>query len=144
MREKKYDLPHMQIAVKVSGDDTGGSFAAFEEITVSGAGTPLHIHRQQWEMLEVIEGKYRIRIGEREIIADAGTIAIVPPGTPHAFLNINPTSSKLRFVLSPGLRFENFIEEMSTFRELPAMDQLCVLLNKYGMELIGPPLNFPS
>lgn len=137
---REYLLPNMKITVKSSDKESNGEFEIFEEITDSGFGTPLHTHKKQWEVLEVLEGKYKIKANEDIFIAEPGSIVIVPPETPHCFLNIHDNPSKLRFTLTPGLNFEGFIKEMSELKEKPDVKSLGELLNKYGMELMGEPL----
>ncbi len=138
---REYLLPNMKITVKLSDKESNGEFEIFEEITDSGFGTPLHTHKKQWEVLEVLEGKYKIKANEDIFIAEPGSIVIVPPETPHCFLNIDNKPSKLRFMLSPGLNFEGFLKEMSELKEMPDLKGLGNLLDKYGMELVGEPLN---
>ena len=137
---KEYQLPNMKITVKLSDKESNGEFEIFEEITDSGFGTPLHTHKKQWEVLEILEGKYKITANEDIFIAEPGSIVIVPPKTPHCFLNIHDNPSKLRFTLSPGLNFEGFLKEMSELKEMPDSKKLGSLLNKYGMEPVGEPL----
>lgn len=137
---KEYQLPNMKITVKLSDKESNGEFEIFEEITDSGFGTPLHTHKKQWEVLEILEGKYKIKANEDIFIAEPGSIVIVPPDTPHCFLNIHDTLSKLRFMLSPGLNFEGFVKEMSELKGMPDSKDLGNLLSKYGMELVGEPL----
>ena len=137
---KEYELPNMKITLKLSDTESNREFEIFEEITDSGFGTPLHTHKKQWEILEVLEGKYKIKANEDIFIAEPGSIVIVPPNTPHCFLNIDSKPSKLRFMLSPGLNFEGFVKEMSELKEMPDIKSLGELLNKYGMELVGEPL----
>jgi quercetin dioxygenase-like cupin family protein len=44
--------------LKISGKDTDGGFAVFEQISLSqGKGTPLHVHHFQDEIFYVIEGE---------------------------------------------------------------------------------------
>jgi len=46
--------------LKVSGSDTDGGLAVFEQTSLSqGRGTPLHVHPLQDEMFYVLEGEYR-------------------------------------------------------------------------------------
>ncbi len=50
--------------VKVSGSDTDGGLAVFEQTSLSqGRGTPLHIHPLQDEMFYVLEGEYYFLVG---------------------------------------------------------------------------------
>ena len=69
MAERTFNLPRISISIKASSSETDGAFAVFKEITTPGAGTPLHTHIDQWEMPEVLEGIYRIRIEEKEFVA---------------------------------------------------------------------------
>lgn len=138
---KTYQLPDMKITVKFSDDDNDGVFGIFEEETAPGIGPPLHTHKEQWEIFEIIEGKYKIQINDTIYTAEVGSLALIPPNTPHCFVNINDTTSKLRFILSPSLNFEGFIKEMSQFKEMPNPKKLTGILEKYGMSLVGPPIN---
>ena len=138
---REYLLPNMKITAKLSDKEINGEFEIFEEITDSGFGTPLHTHKKQWEVIEVLEGKYKIKANEDIFIAEPGSIVIVPPETPHCFLNIHDNPSKLRFTLTPGLNFEGFLKEMSELQKMPDFKSLSMLLDKYGMELVGEPLN---
>src|SRR5688500_663703 len=50
--------------VKVSGKDTNGDLAIFEQTGLSpNRGTPLHIHPAQDEIFKIIEGEYYFQVG---------------------------------------------------------------------------------
>jgi len=137
---REYELADMKItALMPQGIEY--EYEVFEEVTKSGAGTPLHTHIEQWEILEVIEGTYKMMANNETFIAKPGNMVIVPPNTPHCFLNIDPTPSKLRFILSPGKNFEGFLIEMSQLTQKPTPNDMTVLLNKFGMELLGGPMS---
>jgi len=51
--------------VKVSGSDTNGELAIFEQTSLSQEkGTPLHLHLSQDEVFYVLEGSYYFQVGE--------------------------------------------------------------------------------
>ena len=51
--------------VKISGKDTDGDLAIFEQTSLSqGRGTPLHIHNSQDEIFHIIEGAYYFQVGD--------------------------------------------------------------------------------
>ncbi len=53
--------------VKVSGSDTNGDLAIFEQTSLSqGRGTPVHIHHSQDEIFSVIEGTYFFQVGDEK------------------------------------------------------------------------------
>ncbi len=56
------------IDVKVSGSDTNGELAIFEQTSLSqGKGTPLHIHHSQDEIFYVTDGAYYFQLGDEKI-----------------------------------------------------------------------------
>jgi len=75
--------------VKLSGADTGGRFTIVEETTPSMSGPPLHQHSREDEWLFILEGKYRIQIGEQMLFAMAGDSLFAPRGIPHTFQNVS-------------------------------------------------------
>ncbi|MFT7488330.1 MAG: quercetin dioxygenase-like cupin family protein, partial [Candidatus Promineifilaceae bacterium] len=56
-------MTELNIKCLISGKDTDGRIAVFEEIVAPGAGPPRHTHRTQVEVFHVIEGTLRFEIG---------------------------------------------------------------------------------
>lgn len=135
-----YDLGNMRIRVMVGGEETDGMYEVFEEVTEPGFGPPLHTHVVQWEVLEVLEGRYKFKAGDEVFVGEAGSLVVVPPGVAHCFVNIAEGASRLRFMLSPRKNFEGFVKAMTELGEMPGPEQLGRLLDEYGMELKGAPL----
>jgi quercetin dioxygenase-like cupin family protein len=73
-----------------------------------------HVHPYQAERFEVIEGLLGLRVGEQEMLAGAGDVAVVPPGTPHRFWNAGRTEARFLCEVRPALQFESLIETMFT------------------------------
>src|SRR5260370_4825698 len=48
---------------------------------------PPHLHRSDDEAWYVLEGTLRVRVGNEEVEARAGSAVFVPPGTPHTYWN---------------------------------------------------------
>jgi mannose-6-phosphate isomerase-like protein (cupin superfamily) len=129
------------IFVKVSADDTAGAFEVAEEITPPQGGPPLHLHKREDEWLYVIDGKFLFEMNGGRIEASAGSSVFVPRGVPHTFQNIGNSPGRLLGVVAPA--------GIERFFRAPA--QICVegppehtvvapLFEKYGLELLGPPL----
>jgi quercetin dioxygenase-like cupin family protein len=93
-------------------EDTAGLFSFFEVTTSPGGGPPLHLHDDHDEALFVVEGRYDIRVDEREITGRPGTLAYSPRGVPHRFRNPTDAPSRLLVIASPG-GHERFFEELS-------------------------------
>jgi quercetin dioxygenase-like cupin family protein len=71
--------------VKISGSDTDGGFAMFEQTSLSqGRGTPLHVHHFQDEVFYVVEGSYYFKVGEDKVHLNTGDSIFLPMKVPHA------------------------------------------------------------
>ncbi len=108
--------------LKVTGEQSGGAYAAMECEIGPGSGAPLHIHHAEDEILYVIEGEVRCRAGEREELVRAGGLIFIPRGTAHAFRNEGATKARCLLALTPA-GFERFLAavgvEMSYEQALP-------------------------
>jgi quercetin dioxygenase-like cupin family protein len=81
------DLPGSKTSSKFEGylhENTNVSFFLSE--SPPGFGPPLHVHPYE-EIFIVQAGTLTFTVGEDTLIASAGDIAIVPPNTPHKFVN---------------------------------------------------------
>ena len=139
--ESMYTLgPYM--TVKLSSAATDGLYFLAVEKTPPGVGPALHVHHQQDELFHVLEGHYRFQVGAQRIDAPAGTTAAVPRGTPHAFVNLSDTPSRLLFVLTPGLDAEGFFRALSRLPQdsPPEPVELARIGAEYATEFVGPPL----
>ena len=58
---------------------------------------PLHLHHNDEEAWYVLEGSLGVRVGDKDVLADAGSAVLVPRGTPHTYWNAGP--GKLRYLL---------------------------------------------
>jgi len=119
----------------ISGADTGGTVAVFEEITQPGMGPPLHAHHKQVELFHVIEGTFRFTRGDETVEGRPGDSVYIPAGVPHRFENIGDTPAKLHFELMPALESEAGFEELIGL-DLETAD-LPAFFAKYEMELLG-------
>ena len=77
-----------------------------------GGALPPHLHPVQEEVWTVVEGKVRFRLGwgERVIAPEDGAVR-VEPGRIHAVSSVTDAEARLRVVITPPLRFRQFLEE---------------------------------
>jgi quercetin dioxygenase-like cupin family protein len=81
------ELPLSNIARELVGADHGGLGACILFVDAPpGRGPSPHTHPYE-EVLIVLEGEVTVVAGEREIVARAGDVVILPADTPHAFTN---------------------------------------------------------
>jgi quercetin dioxygenase-like cupin family protein len=135
-----------RITVKLSSEDTGGAYSVAEEISPPQGGPPPHTHREEDEVLYVLEGEVEFLLGEDTIPAGAGSYVHAPRGALHTFKNVGTSPSRVLFVLSPG-GFEKFFleagkpatEGSSPPEGEPDVRRIVEIGQKYGMEIPPPP-----
>jgi quercetin dioxygenase-like cupin family protein len=91
------ESPAMQdrVIVLKSAEETAGELYRCEYIARLVTPRPKdHIHTQQEERLEVIEGKVRCCVAGQEFVLEGGRVMVIPPGTPHAVWNEDPLGSR--------------------------------------------------
>ncbi|RQW81340.1 MAG: cupin domain-containing protein [Geobacter sp.] len=67
----------------VKGIDTEGMLSCHMVRIESNAVLENHIHENQWELHEVIEGEARFVLESKETVYCPGRIGIIPKGTKH-------------------------------------------------------------
>jgi mannose-6-phosphate isomerase-like protein (cupin superfamily) len=81
------ELPLSNIARELVGADRGGLGACILFIDAPPGGGPSpHTHPYE-EVLILLEGEVTVVAGDREIVARAGDVVLIPADTPHAFTN---------------------------------------------------------
>ncbi len=94
---------------------TDGEYVLVETIVrPEGFVAAAHAHPYQTERFEILEGQLGLRVGDEEIVAGPGDVAVVPPGTAHRFWNAGETEARFVCEVRPALKFESLIETMFT------------------------------
>jgi quercetin dioxygenase-like cupin family protein len=118
---------------------TGGEYYTFECVTPSGVGIPPHVHSQEDEIIQVVEGEFEIMLDGRTHRAKAGTLLHFPRRVPHAFANVGATVGKTLWTVIPGAGFEAFFGELAALpKGPPDLAQVAAIFGKYGMEVLPP------
>jgi len=126
--------------VKVSGSDTNGNLAIFEQTSLSqGRGTPLHIHDAQDEIFYVIEGQYYFKVGEDNYHLTNGDSIFLPHKVPHAWTQVSE-KGKMMVTLQPAGKLEDFFVTMSNLDHEPTPTEIAKIFSDNGMIVVGPPL----
>jgi quercetin dioxygenase-like cupin family protein len=98
-----------------TSEDTDGEAVLVETIVrPHGFVAAAHVHPRQTERFEVVAGSLGLRVGEQELVAGPGDVALVPPGTPHRFWNAGDREVRFLCEVRPALQFESLIETMFT------------------------------
>ncbi|SEP25608.1 cupin domain-containing protein [Mucilaginibacter sp. OK283] len=126
--------------VKISGKDTDGELAIFEQTSLSqGRGTPLHIHPTQDEIFYVLEGSYFFKVGEDKFHLTTGESIFLPKNVPHAWTQVS-AKGKMTVTLQPAGKLEEFFVAMQSLDHEPSDTELAKIFSDHEMQLLGPPL----
>jgi len=69
-----------------------------------------HVHARHEETFLVLEGEYKMRLGDEVVIASAGDYVFVPRGTPHSYRNVGPRPARMLNIMSPADGVELLVE----------------------------------
>ena len=77
--------PGRDLIFKVTGDETRGLLDYFIVEVAPHGGPPLHVHHTQEEAIHVVNGRFKVRIGDDEFELDDDEKAVVidPNGAPR-------------------------------------------------------------
>ena len=126
--------------VKISGKDTDGDLAIFEQTSLSqGRGTPLHIHNFQDEIFYVREGSYYFQVGEEKYDMTVGDSIFLPRKVPHAWTQKSETG-KMTVIVQPAGKLEDFFVTMAALDHEPTKEEIKKIFADNDMDVIGPPL----
>jgi len=131
-----------RIRVKVRGADTDGRLSLMEDRTEPQAGPPLHRHQREDEWFFILDGEFRFEVDGEELHAGAGCTVFAPKGTAHTFQNSGTTTGRMLVMVQPA-GLEEFFSELSAVTAGMAVPEMAVVVpvfEKYGLELLGPPL----
>jgi mannose-6-phosphate isomerase-like protein (cupin superfamily) len=133
--------PGRDLIFKVTGEDTGGAFDYFIVEVAPRGGPPVHVHHKQEETIQIVKGRYKVRIGDEIFYLQEGGFAYLPSRVPHAFLNLTDEPGEIVVVYTPG-GGHKFYEELGPISRGAHPDRQVIgaLFEKYDMTLLGPPL----
>lgn len=142
-------LDHLATVV-VPNDAMASGMSMVEFDAPKGFGPPLHVHHDDDEILVVVEGRMRVCVDGLDEIAEAGAVAVLPRGVPHAFQVVSESARFLSISANPAgpSRFDSFVADLGTpipTRDLPPAEgidpgRVAQVGSRHGIEVLGPPL----
>ena len=127
-----------------TGEDTNGKYALIEALVPPGGGPPPHVHSREEEGFFILKGEITFTVNGEKVVANAGTFANMPVGTPHSFRNESSQPAKMLISVAPAGLEQMFFEvgvplaEGATTALPPTKDEIERLLAaapKYGVEI---------
>ncbi|GAB2810297.1 cupin domain-containing protein [Streptomyces daliensis] len=98
-----------RMRVLEDGSHTGHRLAIAESVLAPHTqGPPQHRHGQHDEGFYVLSGSVRFTVGDEDYDATAGTLVMVPPGTPHTFANLTDQPAVMLSTFTPDLYLQYF------------------------------------
>ena len=140
--QQPLDILGADTLAKLTNEDTDGTLAIFQPNVPPMSGPPLHRHSREDEWFYVLDGQITVQVDGQRTILPAGGSAFAPRGTAHTYQNFSPAPARTLVLVTPG-HFQRFFEELTLLNRGPAPDLVRVeqLMNKHGVELLGPPLS---
>lgn len=142
--DERFVLPGLGIEqrLRIPGAATGGQLCLVEQLCPPGKGPPRHVHTSQTEVLRILEGEFELEIDGTPIPAPAGTVAVVPPGRPHAFVNRGTSPARVLFLLTPAGDVAAFFRRLAQLLADGPVDpdRLNRELAPFGFAITGPPM----
>ena len=126
--------------LKVSARDTDGELCIYNSTRVKKGGPRLHLHHSQDEWFFILKGEFSFRIGDESFCLKEGDSLFGPREIPHAFALTSEGEGKLMLIYQPAGKIEDFFKEARTSEDL-SEEQSKALFRKYGMELLGSPMD---
>lgn len=134
---------------KVAHDRTVSGMNAVEFTAPRGFGPPLHLHRDEDEIMYLLDGTLRLEIDGVERTATTGAVVALPAGIPHTF---QVTSEMATFLTVAGggtsaPTFDVFVAalgEPTADATQPAPTTIdpghvASVAASHGIEILGPP-----
>ena len=80
----------------------GRQLCIFDQFCDDGLGAPLHVHAVE-EVLEVINGRAEITLGDESAIVTSNQSVLIPAGIKHGFKNLEKTVLHVRATLAASI-----------------------------------------
>ena len=123
-----------RVVLKATGAETGGAAAFLEAASAPGARLDPHVHPGSDELIYVLDGRVRYRVGERTVEAAAGASVFVPRGTVHAAETVGPGPARVLAAYVPAGP-ERALEAVAR----APREERDRVAREFDMEFVAPP-----
>jgi mannose-6-phosphate isomerase-like protein (cupin superfamily) len=137
-----------RMTIKATAETTGGAYGLVESQVAPGFSPPLHVHHREDEAFWVLEGELSMRCGDRTFRARPGSFVFLPRDVPHTFVVEGHTPARMLTLLTPGGGEGLFVEAGRRAEHdglppatPPDIDALRRVSERYGAEIVGPPMS---
>jgi quercetin dioxygenase-like cupin family protein len=129
-----------------TGEETDGKYAMLEVIVPPGGGPPPHIHSREEESFLILEGEITFIVGDKQIVAMAGSFANMPVGSLHTFKNTSDKTARMIVSVAPAGLEQMFLAvgvpvNLGDTPPPPSkaeIEKLLTVAPQYGIEIRAP------
>jgi mannose-6-phosphate isomerase-like protein (cupin superfamily) len=140
-----------RITFNQTAADTDGELLSITlELSPDGAVPGLHVHPSQEERFEIVSGTMKFRKGMKTVVAEAGDVVTVEPGTAHKFQNVGDEPVVANVEIRPAMRMEELFETAVELAEegrvnkkgMPKPLDFAIFTKEFRNEVVGafPPV----
>jgi quercetin dioxygenase-like cupin family protein len=132
--------PMPQARVLLGGATTDGRCAIVEVVARAGGEPPLHLHTNEDEIVYVLAGSARFRLGDEHHRVAVGDSIFLPRGIEHTYAVVGAEARLLVVLVPSGL--EGLVDELAGEQESVGINllRLVTVAARYGVEITGPSL----
>ncbi|MYX27561.1 cupin domain-containing protein [Streptomyces sp. SID8381] len=119
------------------GSHTGHRLAIAESVLAPHTqGPPQHRHARHDEGFYILSGTVRFTVGDEDHDAAAGTLVMVPPGTPHTFADLTDRPAVMLSTFTPDLYVQYFrdLQEVLADGRTPTSQGGIDAMSRYATE----------
>lgn len=140
-----YDWDADQPFVKVSGDQTGGTYCLIEDNLKAHFALGLHRHDYHAESFYILEGRLDFYLDGDWVRATRGTTLHVPAGVPHACRVSGGAPAKMLMVMQPA-GFDGYLRALSemTAEDFEDTDKMTALNATFDIVHLGDVPPYPE
>jgi len=92
----------LDVKVLLTTEATGGAISVLMGWLKPGEGPSDHVHFNQEEIFFIVEGTYKMTVGDQTSTVGPGTIAFIPRNVVHRFKNVGDTTGCMLEWSLPG------------------------------------------
>ncbi len=135
----RHVLGDLRIDAKLTPRETSGALYVIENVSRGPGGPPRHVHHEQDEWFFVLEGRYRIEVGEERFDLGPGDSILGPRAIAHVWAHVGEGVGRLLISFQPAGTMEEFFTALEAAGKRPSREALASLFDQHGMTLLGPP-----
>jgi len=131
----------LEIRYLMDGTVTGAASGMFELTVPPGARVPpAHSHRDNEEIVYVLEGKLRYSVDDETRDLIPGERMYTPRGSVHAFSNPHGETARALIILTPDIGAQYFrdVAEVVNAGGPPDPARMIAVMTRYGLQLAKP------